>query len=90
MDGEEVRISKISGCALPAPVKIQQRDRDYLSKLALYQRTKIAKKYKGFVAEDHGDDSRHYQMLAKVASRENLRTTTGPGWHNASPRVSGL
>merc|ERR1712107_574387 len=56
MSGECVRISRVSGCALPEPCKdaIKQRERDYLSKLAIFQRVHIPKKYRGEVA-DKGD-----------------------------------
>lgn len=69
MFGECVRISKVSGCAVPEPVKLEREEREKLRDKYLHT-VKIKKKYRGTVSD--AVDKRHYQMLAKIASN-NMR-----------------
>eukprot|EP00392_Amoebophrya_sp_AT5.2_P005722 g5732.t1 len=64
MDGECVRISKVSGCAIPDPVPIVREDREELSKRAATQMA-VRKRFRG--VQNAIVDRRHYQMLARMA-----------------------
>ncbi|CAD7930592.1 unnamed protein product [Amoebophrya sp. A25] len=62
MHGECVRISKVSGCAMPDPVFVQREEREELFKKWQFQKS-LKKSMRGVA--NQLVDKRHYQMLAK-------------------------
>ncbi|CAD7934913.1 unnamed protein product [Amoebophrya sp. A120] len=84
MHGECVRISKVSGCAMPDPVPIIREDREELLK-RFENQSRVHKKYKGITSVNspvvHSTEQqrtmakRHYQMLARMAATPNFLTS---------------
>ncbi|CEM35900.1 unnamed protein product [Vitrella brassicaformis CCMP3155] len=68
MTGECVRISKLSGCAMPPPVPEPQLDDKHRN---LYQQYLDEKRYKGPLKETYRQsyerDKRHYNILARLS-----------------------
>eukprot|EP00397_Hematodinium_sp_SG-2012_P046534 GEMP01052612.1.p1 GENE.GEMP01052612.1~~GEMP01052612.1.p1 ORF type:complete len:214 (+),score=38.10 GEMP01052612.1:194-835(+) len=66
MNGEGVRISKLSGCAMPEPSVVTDHANDVAWKLR-QNVMKIDKAYRGPL-KDEVKDKRHWQMLQRVAA----------------------
>mmetsp|Transcript_138244 Transcript_138244/g.258001 ORF Transcript_138244/g.258001 Transcript_138244/m.258001 type:complete len:236 (+) Transcript_138244:113-820(+) len=66
MDGECVRISKVSGCAMPEPVPVSPNEREELYEKWKQKALLEAKERRGPMKEDVFGNKQHFQALVRI------------------------
>mmetsp|Transcript_45043 Transcript_45043/g.104345 ORF Transcript_45043/g.104345 Transcript_45043/m.104345 type:complete len:249 (+) Transcript_45043:50-796(+) len=66
MNGERVRISKMSGCAMPAPVPVKPSERLELWQKHIENKAATVKLAQGAMKEDVFGNKEHFRMLVQI------------------------
>ncbi|CAJ1415853.1 unnamed protein product [Effrenium voratum] len=88
MNGEGVRISKVSGCAMPEPVPVGPNERELLWKKHEEQVLRQAKERRGPPKEDIFGNKEHFKTLVRLVRERRQAEEAKAGW-SALLRTSG-
>merc|ERR1719313_2309515 len=75
MNGESVRISKVSGCAMPAPVAVGRNEREDLFEKHKLRAHAEAKERRGPMKEDVFGNKKYFQALVRVMRDARSKAT---------------
>eukprot|EP00929_Paragymnodinium_shiwhaense_P099715 TRINITY_DN61505_c0_g1_i1.p1 TRINITY_DN61505_c0_g1~~TRINITY_DN61505_c0_g1_i1.p1 ORF type:complete len:239 (+),score=62.71 TRINITY_DN61505_c0_g1_i1:187-903(+) len=73
MNGECVRVSKVSGCAMPDPIEVGPNEREILYEKHKEQNAAVAKERRGTMKEDVFGNKKYFQMLVGIMRDRQTR-----------------